>query len=228
MSKAKFILGAIELVAIGGASVAYAAGTDECSRAPDGSFHWELLGEGYAHLIDSDAACDPWQVVAPDPDLTSITIGFTDGWNFEPSIQVKIDSGGTIAVLEPIDEVGMKTREVARGHNPALAKELLGSLSRFTRYNRFPDQLPEGADLSNPETYLTAPVMRCTGEIFDGGSVGVQFNLRQRANQAVMYNSSCSSIAYSRALTAFHEAHRKGLEAAGFEGDTFGAQRKGS
>jgi hypothetical protein len=230
VSKAKFIFGAIALVAIGGTSAAfaYAVATDECARAPDGTFHWELLSEGYAHLIDRDAACDPWQVVAPDPDLTSITIGFTSGWNFEPSRQVRIQSDGVIAVLEPMDDAGMETREIARGTNPALAKELLVSLSRFTRYNRLPDKLPEGADLSDPKTYLATPVMRCTGEIYDAGSVTVQFDLRDRANQALMYDSSCSSLAYSQATDAFYEAHQKGFEAAGFEGDMYIERTKGS
>lgn len=227
VSKANFIMGAIALVAIGGTSAAFAVAADECSRAPDGAFHWELLGEGFAHFTNRDAACDPWQVVAPDPDLTSITIGFSSGWSFEPSRQVRIQSDGTILVLEPIDDVGIETREVGRGNDPALTKELLGSLSRFTRYNRVPDQLSEGADLSDPGTYLVAPVMQCTGEISDGGSVGVQFDLRQRANQAVIYDSSCSSIAYSQATAAFHEAHQRGFKAAGFEGDIYIESRKG-
>lgn len=229
VSKAKFILWATALVAPSGASAAfaYAVATDECASAPDGTFHWALLGEGYAHLVDREASCDPWQVVAPDPDLTSLTIGFTDGWSFKPSMQVRIQSDGVIAVLEPIDEVGMETREVARGNDPALAKELLATLSRFTRYNRIPDKLPDGVDLSDPQTYLTAPAVRCTGEIFDGGSVSVQFDLRQRANQALLYDASCASIAYSRATDAFYKAHPKGLAAAGFKGDIYIASTKG-
>lgn len=230
VSKAKFISGAIALIAMGGtaAGFAYAIVTDECARAPDGAFHGELLGEGYAHVIDREAECNPWQVVAPDPDVVSITIGFMSGWSFEPSRQVRIQSDGIIAVLEPIDEIGMETREIARGHNPVPVKELLGSLSRFTHYNRFPDKLPDGVDLSHLETYLAATVMRCTGEIFDAGSVNVQFDLRQRANQAVLYDTSCDSSAYSRARNAYYEAHRKGYEAAGLKGDIYIESRQGS
>lgn len=230
VSKAKFILGAIALLAMVGtaAGFAYDIGGNECARAPDGTFHWDLLDEGYRHFLDPDAACDPWQVVAPDPDVVSITIGFRHGWTFEQSREVRIQSDGVIAVLEPIDEYGMETREVARGTNPALAKELLGSLSRFTRYNRFPDKLPTDADHSNLENYLTAPVMRCTGEVFDANSVSVQFDLRQRANQMTFYDSSCYSIAYSLASAAFYEAHHKGFEAAGFKGDVYIESSKGS
>ncbi|WP_086607554.1 hypothetical protein [Erythrobacter donghaensis] len=230
VSKAKFIVGAIAFVAIGGttAGFAYDVATDECARAPDGTFHWDLLGEGYAHFIDSDAACDPWQVVAPDSDLVSITIGFTSGWGFEPSRQVRIESDGTIAVLEPTDEMGFKTREIARGNDPALARELLGSLSQFTRYNRVPEKLPEGADLSDPQTFLAAPVISCTGMIYDAGSVSIQFDLRERANQAVMFDPSCASIASSRARDALYEAHKKGFEAAGFTGDMYTESREGT
>jgi hypothetical protein len=230
VSKAKFIVGAIAFVAIGGTTTgfAYDIATDECAQAPDGTFHWELLDEGFAHFIDRETACDPWQVVAPDPEVVSMTIGFTSGWNFEPSRQVRIAANGDITVLEPTDEMGMQTREIARANNPALVQELLGSLSRFTRYNRLPDKLPEGADLSDPQTYMTAPVMHCTGEIFDGGSASVQLDLRQRANQVAIFDSSCASIAHSQARDAFYEAHRRGFVETGFKGDIYIEGRKGS
>lgn len=230
VSKANFIIGAFALIAIGGTSAgfAYAITTDECARAPDGTFHWELLGDGFAHLNDRDAACDPWKVVAPDPDVMSITIGSISGLDLKPSRQVRIESGGTIAVLEPTDEMRMETRVIARGKDPALARELLGRLSRITRYNRLPDKLPEGADLSNPQTYLAAPVMRCTGTIYDGGSASAQFNLRNRANQVSIYESSCASLAYSLAMEAFDEAHQKGYKATGFQGSKYIESRKGT
>ena len=229
------VLSAIAIGLIGNAS--YAAVRDECSYSPDGHFDLTLAGEGIAHFFDEERSCDPWHVVEPDPEVRSITILPYSNWTDAPSRAVTIQRGGKLLISDPIK----RNEDDSQWHkwdykprielvDPELAQQLMASLSRIARFNRFTtedvdavaDRLEaEGADITDVENYLVEPKIPCRGRMYDGGGVTLEVVLASGHRREVCLNSWCHSIAKQSAIEATWTARKKVYKAVHFSGEHF-------
>lgn len=215
----------------------FAAVRDECSYSPGGQFNIMLTSEGIAHFFDENRECDPWKVVEPDDTVRSVTILPYSSWTDAPARAVTIQRDGKLLISDPIKrneddsqwpEWDYKPR--IKLVDPELAQQLLASLSRIARFNRFTtedvhavtDRLEaEGADITDSNNYLLEPKVPCRGTMYDGGGVTLEVVMLSGHRREVSLNSFCHSIAKQSAIEATWTAREKVYKAAHFSGEHF-------
>ncbi len=235
MRSLKILLAVIVLGLLGTAS--FATVSDECSYSPGGEFNLALAREGIAHYFDDDLACDPWKVVQPDDAVGSVTILPYSSWSDAPARAVTINRNGTLLISDPVPKKGANPdwpqwdyRGRVELTDPELARKLMTSLTRVTRYNRLTTEEPEvvrgrleaeHADASDLQSYLVEPKIPCHGTMYDGGGVTLEIVMVSGERREVALDSSCHSIAKQTAIDAAWAARQSVFKRAHFTEDHY-------
>ena len=197
----------------------------DCGFDPSGQSHWL---EGVKGTL-SGKDCDPWRFVQPDASITSITIDPYSNWTRTPARTVTIRADGTLNVEEPLDLDSSRFRLVASAADSHLAKRLLTSLSRYTRYNRltnedletFAKRLPTEADKADVRNYMIGLKLNCLGRMYDRGGVEVRFTEANGTKWRTMMDSYCWSPAMESAIDSLWNAHKAAFARTGFRGEPY-------
>lgn len=207
-----------------------AARQDECSYTPGGKLSLTLASQRLGRILrPGTAQCDPWSVVEPDPSISSISIEPSSNWTFSPSRIVNIRANGDLSVTEPLDFAKTNYRKVASATDPALARKLLSSLSRFTRFNRLMTENLEtyAAEHPDPEGgfdirhYMVGPTLKCWGTLYDGGAITLKFVTASGEERKAVLNSNCNSPSMETATKESWNARVLVFKRIGYKGDDY-------
>tara|TARA_R100001129_G_C5249063_1_gene227753 strand:+ start:152 stop:880 length:729 start_codon:yes stop_codon:yes gene_type:complete len=231
----KILLAAIVLGLLGTAG--FAAARDQCSYSPGGQFKLGLVREGIAHFFDDERACDPWKVVEPDDTVRSVTILPYSSWTDAPARAVTINRNGTMLISDPVPKKAANPdwpewdyRRRVEFTEPELARDLMASLTRITRYNRLTTEDPEvvrgrleadDADASDLQSYLLEPKIPCHGAMYDGGGVTLEIVMVSGERREVALDSACHSVAKQTAIDTAWDARQSVFKHAHFTEDHY-------
>jgi hypothetical protein len=212
--------------AVGGIGVLSAR--NDCSFDPAGQWRIKQAVDAVMDGVTPDE-CDPWHYVKEDPSVARIEILPYSSWSPAPPRPVIVSWSGSIEIREPLDLDELRTSRLKQGQNRVIARRIISSLSRITRYNRathktaaqLEESLPEGSDMSDVQNYLVAPKMPCLGQMYDGGGVRLKVKYLSGKSDEIMLDSHCHSVAKARAIKLAWEARNQVYEALSFQGEHY-------